>query len=188
MTGLYVQLDVNWPDNDKIIEVGVEGAGAHAIVLCLAKRLEKDGWVSRAVLTRYGVDSLLIDRLRAAGLLEGDHARVRPWDWLSRNPSQAAIDASRASKAEAGKRGNHAKHKHGGEYDNCPICQPKPLVVAASETVRSQSLAVDNSCDPLRTKTECESVVGPAIAVDESSDLNYLAARAATRANGGSVS
>ena len=134
---LYVQLDTNWPDNHKIIDAGIEGAGLHAIVLCLAKRLETDGWVRRAVLYRQGATDDLIGRLVDLRLLEADEGRVRPWGWLDRNPSQAAIAASRASKREAARRGNHSKWNHGGPFEDCPKCQ----VIAGSDRTSSQELS-----------------------------------------------
>ncbi len=63
---LYVQLDVNWPDHPKVIDAGIDGAGLHAVTLCVAKRLNTDGWVDRRILHRHGADDQLIDRLRAA--------------------------------------------------------------------------------------------------------------------------
>ena len=45
--GLFLPLDVLWPDDESIIEVGMAGAGAHAFIMCLAKRSETDGWVGR---------------------------------------------------------------------------------------------------------------------------------------------
>lgn len=161
---LYVQLDTNWPDHHKIIDAGVDGAGAHAIILCLAKRLEKDGWVRRSVLRRYGIDADLIARLVDLDLLEAGTEAVRPAGWLDRNPSQAAIEAERAAKKEAGRRGNHTKWEHPGSFEDCPRCNPKPQVVAPCEDVRSGRIADD------RTPTkQSESEV--AIAIVAASDL-----------------
>lgn len=144
---LYVQLDTNWPDNHKIIEAGVDGAGAHAIILCLAKRLEKDGWVRRALLRRYGVDAELIDRLVLLELLEADDVQVRPWDWHSRNPSQAAIEAKKQAKKAAGALGNHERWHPGIPFDSCPKCQ----VVATSDPNPSQELSTAIPPDPTPT-------------------------------------
>lgn len=140
---LFVPLDVTWPDDESIIEVGVEGAGAHAIVLCLAKRMETDGWVSRRLLARYGVTDALVALLSScapAPLVEvRDDGAVRSVGWLKRNPSQAAIAAKRAAKVEAGKRGNHRKWDHPGDYEDCPRCNPPdPQVVAGCENAASQ--------------------------------------------------
>jgi hypothetical protein len=140
---LYVQLDTNWPDNHKIIDAGVDGAGAHAIVLCLAKRLEHDGWVRRPLLARYGVDGALLDRLVDLELLESDGVNVRPWDWHSRNPSQPAIDAKREAKVRAGKAGNHERYGHPGDSQTCRTCYPetvqKPSVLAPATRKPSQT-------------------------------------------------
>jgi len=136
---LYVQLDANWPDNEKVMDAGMDGAGLHAVTMCLAKRLESDGWVKRRILVRYGATDELIDRLVDLELLESDGPQVRPHDWLDRNPSQAAIDAIRASKIEAGKKGNHNKWEHPHPFESCPKCHPEAQVVAECDRVGSQS-------------------------------------------------
>jgi hypothetical protein len=161
---LYVQLDTNWPDHPKIIEAGLDGRGLHATVLCLAKRLEKDGWVPLALLRREGATDELIERLIGLRLLERDGDRFRPWDWLSRNPSQAAIEAKRAAKAEAGRRGNHARHGHDGAFENCRLCNPKPQVVAPCENPAShpEDGAVASSRIP--TQTEPTPALSPGLA------------------------
>jgi hypothetical protein len=167
---LYVQLDTNWPDNEKIIDAGLDGAGAHAIILCLAKRLEKDGWVKRTLLLRrYGIAGELIDRLVALELLEADERQVRPWDWHDRNPSQAAIAARKQEKQAAGKRGNHERWHPGIPFESCPKCQ----VVAGSDRTESQELSTAIGCDPIPTsRGRAEGEVATAIA--PSDPLNQL--------------
>lgn len=170
---LYVQLDTNWPDNHKIIEAGVDGAGAHAIILCLAKRLEKDGWVRRAVLARYGIGAELIERLVRLELLEADDVQVRPWDWHSRNPSQAAIAARKSEKQAAGKRGNHERWHPGIPFEACPKCQ----VVAGSDRTESQDVSTAIGCDPIPTsrgKAEVATAIVPA--TDSPLELDAIAA------------
>lgn len=119
---LFVKLDVSWPDDDRVIEAGLDGAGLHATAMCLAKRLETDGWVGRRLLVRYGATDELLDRLVALGLMAVDNDHYRPAGWLTRNPSQSAIDMRAAAKREAGMRGNHARYKHAGEFADCGIC------------------------------------------------------------------
>lgn len=149
-----MQLDTNWPDNPKIIRAGWEAAGVHAAVMCVAKRLERDGWVDRAILHRMGATDDVVDRLVELGLLDAESECVRPHDWLDRNPSQAAIGAIRASKAKAGKKGNHDRWNHPHLFDECPICFPEPQVVAPCESGRIAEH---------RTPTKSESEVGTAI-------------------------
>lgn len=153
---LYVQLDTNWPDHPKIIRAGYDGAGLHATVMCLAKRSETDGWVDRLTLTnRYGAPAELIDRCISLDLLESDGERVRPDGWHDRNLSQAAIDAIRATKGEAGRMGNH-KRWHGSiPYESCPKCQ----VIAGCDTVRN---GCDRTVSP-ESETEVATAIAPAM-------------------------
>lgn len=158
---LYVQLDANWPDNPKLIEAGLEGAGLHAVAMCIAKRLDTDGWVDRRLLHRQGADDVLIDRLVTLELFDADAGRVRVHDWLDRNPSQAAIAARRAAKTEGARRGNHKKWEHPGEYEDCAICQAKAQVVASSEQPASHT---DRLASPY-TESESESESEPSDAI-----------------------
>lgn len=151
---LFVQLDVNWVDNPKLIRAGLDGAGLHAITMCLAKRLNTDGWVDELLLRRYGGTTKLIARLVELGLLEQHGTEVRPNDWLDRNPSQAAIDAVRASKAEAAKEGNHKRWRHSGPVTDCAKCNPEPQVVAGCDRT---GVAPESASDPKRSPyTESE--------------------------------
>lgn len=113
---LYVQLDVNWVDHPKVIDVGLDGAGLHAMALCLAKRMETDGVLHRSQLARLGADSGLIDRLIKAALFdEIDDRRVRVHGWLDRNPSRGDI-------AGRSRDGNHKRWGHPGDVEDCPKC------------------------------------------------------------------
>jgi hypothetical protein len=116
---MYVQLDVDWPENRKRIRAGLEGAGLHAICLCLAKRSPKDGWVARDTLAIYGADDSLIDRLIALDMLDADGEWVRPHDWLEVNLSSERIRAEKTDKARAA---NHARWQHPGAYESCEKC------------------------------------------------------------------
>lgn len=135
---LFVPLDTNWPDDESIIEVGLDGAGLHAFILCLAKRSESDGWVGRRTLIRYGATDELLDRLATCDpspLIERrEDGSVRSVGWHKRNPSQAAIEARKTSRALAGIKGNHERW-HSGDFDTCGPCQTKKAeVIAGSET------------------------------------------------------
>ena len=124
MTGpLFVKLEVTWVDNPKVIAAGMAGKGLHAVAMCLSKRLETDGWIDRALLYREGADDALIDECIGLDLLEADGRRVRPFGWLDRNPSQGAIDAIRATKADAARRGNHKRWHGDGPIESCEKCQ-----------------------------------------------------------------
>ena len=158
--GLFVKLDANWPDDESVIEVGLDGAGLHAFIMCIAKRTETDGWVGRRILTRYGATDELIDRLATCAptpLVEvRDDGAVRSAGWLKANPSQAALEANRASKAEAGRKGNHTKHKHPGEYEACPLCHKDGQVVARSDRTGSQGARGSDRKPSPETESETE--------------------------------
>jgi hypothetical protein len=135
MVGLYVQLDTNWPDHPKVIAAGLEGAGLHAMALCLAKRLLTDGVLYRAQLCRLGATPELIDRLVDVGLLEPiDEYRVAVHDWLDRNPSREAIRGNTRGSSLEGRRGNHKRWKHPGPFDTCPRCNPRSVVTPSRPT------------------------------------------------------
>ena len=183
---LYVPLSTEWADHPKLIRAGLAGRGLHALTLAIAKRLETDGWVDRLLLHREGADDDLIDRLVDLRLLDVDEAHpdaARPHNWHRHNPTQASIDAGRAAKAEAGKRGNHTRHKHGGTFEDCTVCHPKPQVVAGCETGAIANARKASPKTEAETKTIPLPVVGdhqhaptdPDRPVDEQTRLRAVA-------------
>lgn len=97
---MYVPLDVNFPDDDKIVEAGIDGAGLFVFALCLAKRTEQDGKVSRVLLRRMGGTDELFDRLVTIGLFDERDGGLWVTRWLKHNMSKADLDAKRAAEAE----------------------------------------------------------------------------------------
>lgn len=116
--GLYVPLDVNFPDDEKIMAVGLDGAGLYAMALCIAKRLNRDGALTRNHLRRIGADDTLIDTLIDVDLIRCDptetsertppdpgmsawtrNGALRITAWLDHNPSAEAIEEARAKDA-----------------------------------------------------------------------------------------
>lgn len=172
---LFVKLDANYPDNPKVIAAGLDGAGVHAFALCIAKRQESDGWIARVLLRRCGATDDLIERLIDLRLLDTDGDLIRPHGWHERNPSQGAIDATRASKAESAKAGNHRRWNHDGEMADCLRCNPEPQVIAARDRNGSQD---ESGCDRKRSpvgspESESESEVEP----EEKSDSDAATER-----------
>lgn len=159
--GLFVKLDTNWPDDESVIEVGLDGAGLHAFIMCIAKRTETDGWVGRRILTRYGATDELIDRLATcvpSPLVETrSDGAVRSVGWLKANPSQEALEANRQAKADAGRLGNHVRYKHHGEFEVCPICNKNGQVVAGSDRIGSQGARGTDRKPSPETESETES-------------------------------
>lgn len=107
-SGLYVPLDINFLDNDKILGVGIEAELLYVRSLVLAKRLQSDGFIHRRQLCRIGNGLGLIDsdaeELVDVGLwtVEADGWRIAAW--LEHNPSSddlaAAKDAENARKRD----------------------------------------------------------------------------------------
>lgn len=133
---MYVQLDVDWPENRKRIRAGLEGAGLHAICLCLAKRSPKDGWVARDTLALYGATDELVDRLIDLDMLDANGEWVRPHDWLEVNLSSDRIRAEKTDKARAA---NHARWQHPGAYESCEKCHKPRSSEADPDGVRAES-------------------------------------------------
>lgn len=123
-SGLYVQLDVNFPDDDKIEAVGLAGAGLYAQALCLSKRLMSDGRLLRTKLHKLGADDDLIDRCVSVGLFV---VRADAPDavfiaaWMGHNESAADIEERRAKDA-ARKRLTRANRppRHAADSERTP--------------------------------------------------------------------
>lgn len=184
---LFVQLDAGWPDNLKIMRVGLEGAGLHAIAMCLAKRMETDGVIHRAHLLRYGATDDLIDTLIHEELLDpvsygsrpGEDADVvysfRVHDWHDRNPSQDAIAATRNAKKRAAQEGNHKRWKHEGAFNECDICNPKkPSVLASDRNSVAGAIADAKRVRSPYTESETETKEESQALFDEFWDLYPL--------------
>lgn len=153
---LFVKLDVTWLDSHKIVLAPMAVRGCHATALCIAKRTENDGWFPRVLLMREGADDVLITDMVARRLLEVDGDLVRPYGWLKRNTSQAAIEAKKQAKALAGLKGNHERW-HSGDFDHCGPCQAKKAeVIAGCETgaIAPSSHPDRNSSPETYTETE----------------------------------
>lgn len=110
--GLYVQLDVNTPNDPKIIEAGerAELLYYRGLMFCKAN-WHQDGFITDGQLVRVAPDfTLLSARVRAlvsTGLwqrvdedLFGRGAGYQVTAWLDRNPSRAQIEAKRRADAE----------------------------------------------------------------------------------------
>jgi hypothetical protein len=116
-TGLYVPLDVGFADDDRIDEVGLEGAGLYALSLAVAKRAMTDGLLSRRKLQKLGGTDDLIDRMLEVGLYVSDgrpDGLLRIAAWLDHNDPVAVIEEKRARDA-ARKRQARAKSPRDSE-------------------------------------------------------------------------
>lgn len=111
MAELYVPLDVNAPDDPKILAAGDDAELVFYRSLCLAKRLQSDGFVSEGQAQRLlGCSPDIADRLCEVGLwatAEGGYLIV---SFLKRNPSRLELAEQRRKERErkAAWRSGHA--------------------------------------------------------------------------------
>lgn len=147
---MYVPLDVNFPDDDKIEQAGLAGAGLYAMALCIAKRTMSDGRVTTVKLRRLGADDALVSELVRLDLF-----RTRPDDpgavwitaFLAHNDDAATIERKRSSDAQR-KRATRRKRPGGLRADGAD----------ASENVQCLEVEVE-----VETEGEVEVEVDPLI-------------------------
>lgn len=156
---LFVKLDTRWASNRKLIRCSLAARGMHAILLCIAKGDETDGWVDQLILNREKGDTeSALAELAAVGLIEVDGDMVRALGWHERNPSQDAIEAMRTEKAMAGKRGNHSRW-HEGPIETCSRCFPQ--VIAECDRSESQTETDTSRLRSPESETELEEELRP---------------------------
>lgn len=125
MARLFVPLDVNFPDDDKIEAAGLAGAGLYAMSLCVAKRTLTDGRLTRVKLRKLGADDALIDRCIEVGLYTRDaDDAVRITAWLGWNAPAESVLSS-----EKGKHLAHLRHhaQKGVVNPSCRYCMDPTL-------------------------------------------------------------
>lgn len=173
---LFVPLDVNFPDDDKIEAVGLDGAGLYAMSLCLAKRLLEDGRLTRLKLRKLGADDALIDRLVHAGLytaLADDAVRITAW--LGHNePAESVLSSDKA------KRLAHQRHHvNDGKFSSkCRFCvEEEPQVNA--EGCGEDAERIESHCVDALLETDTETDTTPSKSQDYSRPDPQTLAKAA---------
>lgn len=101
---MYVPLDVNFPDDPKIMDAPLDVVAVYVMALCVAKRLPTDGVLTESHLRRLGADDDIIAHLLASDLVRSDVSgrpgHVQITAWLVHNDSQEAIEAKRQTDAQ----------------------------------------------------------------------------------------
>lgn len=101
---MYVPLDVNFPDDPKIMDAPLEVVAVYVMALCVAKRLPTDGVLTEGHLRRLGADDDIISALHASDLVRADVSgrpgHVQITAWLVHNESQEEIAAKRQTDAQ----------------------------------------------------------------------------------------
>lgn len=97
---IYVPLDVEFFDNDRVIQAGEQAGWLYLAMCCRAKRLLSDGVLTTVHIERLHVKGWRgrLKRLVDAGLVvETDDGRWLILGWLEKNLSAAQVDAMRAA-------------------------------------------------------------------------------------------
>jgi hypothetical protein len=135
---MYVPLDVNFPDDPKIMDAPLEVVGVYCMALCVAKRLPTDGVLTESHLRRLGADDGIIAALLASDLVRADVSgrpgHVQITSWLTHNESQAEIESKRQTDAQ---RKRAARRKR-------------------PENVRSDASTPSENVQPLDTEVETD--------------------------------
>lgn len=87
---LYVQVDVNFWEDDKVLRAGERAAAFYVRCLCMCKRVQSDGWLSDAQLSMLGVRDwrAQVAQLVKVGLLKREgNSTVHVVGWLDWNES-----------------------------------------------------------------------------------------------------
>lgn len=156
MAGLFVKLDVNFPDDEKIIDASLAASGLYCQALCIAKRMvDTDGVLPRSQLYRLGADDDLIGECIDLGLFSEEGERhVRIAAWLKRNKSGEEVDA-----AHDGAYAAHVRwHEQRGQTkEGCEFCfTANPQVNAGSCDADAGGNATAMPETEVETETEPE--------------------------------
>lgn len=139
MAELYVPLDVNAPDDPKVIAAGDMAELVFYRSLCLAKRLQSDGKIASSQVRRLGGDSDVAAALVQAGLWAVEEGGYLIISFLKRNPSRATVDADRRAAAD-----RKAAYRKRSKRDTKPMSpgtgESRPTGLSLSEVKRSEEL------------------------------------------------
>jgi len=177
---MYVPLDVNFPDDPKIMDAPLPVVAIYVMALCVAKRLPTDGVLTEGHLRRLGADDDIISALYASDLVRPDVSgrpgHVQITAWLVHNESQAEIAAKRQTDAQ---RKRAARRKRPNYV--------QPDASTPSENVRPLEVEIEAE---LEVEVDAESViisgdhpVPAAVAeiLDRLADLRLTAAQGTAR-------
>lgn len=166
--GLYVQLDVDFATDDKILAAGPLAAYMYICGLALAKRTLSDGIIRTPQLAAISLGlpgrpakhaSMLVE----VGLWEQVDGGWHITSWGKRNKSSADIRARSEANRQASIRANHERwHAGGKRSDSCPLCFPNRIPNrngnGSATRLRSESTELE-----VETESETETETDPVI-------------------------
>lgn len=111
---VWFRLDDDWPFHPKVIRAGKDARQFHCICGCYCGKYLTDGFIADSALAMLGAVAEVDPEVCAEKLVE-----VEMWergdggyhlhDFLEYNPSRAEVEAKRAARASAGRKGGLAK-------------------------------------------------------------------------------
>lgn len=144
---LFVRLDVNYQDDDKILDVTAEAELLYIRSLALVKRIGTDGYLFKSHLRRI-TDKLSTATADLCGELV-DHGLWSPVDdgwqidaWFKHNQP---LDDVTERKRRGGKLGAHRRWKHKGKLDDCELCSDRTPDGIANGYPMGTGMGVDGS-------------------------------------------
>lgn len=161
---LFVPLDVDYQDDEKIIAAGALAELLYVRGLAFAKKGRKDGLIYVAQLPRLtlgipGASFKHAERLVNVGLWSVVSEGWVITAWRKRNRSASSIDAEANSKRMGALKANHTRWHHDGiRSDDCPFCDPEPIQSGSDERSEPDP-ETDNGRNPYsrdRAETETE--------------------------------
>lgn len=153
---LFVPVDVNLPDDPKIVAAGPLAEHVYLRGLMLAKRIGGDGFIHRGHLVRLAGDLCdtpgeVAARLVSAGLWVVDNDGWRIVAWLGHNPSDAEIETRREQERERKKawRTNSTRRERDVGQERRATVGPSDLATRSKSKSKSESFAADRPRDEI---------------------------------------
>lgn len=155
---LFLPLDVEFMDDDKVVDAG-EKAGWMYVAMCLrSKRLMSDGFLTVGQVSRLHVTAQAprLAALLRVGLIEEVDGGYLVCAFSKRNPLAAAINEKAERKAAGAALGNHNRwHVARGITDSlCDHCTD----TGASRTTDTGAIGTESVSESTETEAETETV------------------------------
>lgn len=120
----YILVDDRMPHHPKIADLS---DGAFRLLIeawCWCSTNKRDGEIPLRVWNGMGTKGARSELVAAQMIETGPRSHVIAHDYLDIQRSQVEIEAARAKKSDAGRRGNHRRHhvNMGIRDDSCPLC------------------------------------------------------------------
>lgn len=142
--GIYLPLDIEFFDNDKILSAGEKAGWLYLAMCCRAKRLLSDGVLSVQQIDRLHITGWRkrLDQLVSVGLvMPTDDGRYLILGWLERNLSAERVEQMRAAD----------RRRKGLDSDRNPTgIQPDPREVEGEEKEREVEVVSTTEARRLR--------------------------------------